>query len=55
VVRDLTEHGVSERRARAVVRMSALSLRYTPAADRNEALRSRIVPWRIAIAATAPG
>ena len=43
VVRDLTEHGLSERRALTVVRMSASSLRYTPAPDRNEDLRAQIV------------
>ena len=43
LVRDMSEHGLSERRALAVVRMSASSLRYTPAPDRNQALRARIV------------
>ena len=43
VVRDLAERGLSERRALTVVRMSASSLRYRPAADRNEALRAQIV------------
>ncbi len=43
VVRDLTEDGLSERRALAVVRMSASSLRSTPAPDRNAALRAQIV------------
>ena len=43
VVRNMTEHGLSERRALAVVGMSASSLRYTPAPDRNRALRARIV------------
>jgi hypothetical protein len=43
VVRDLTDHGLSERRALAVVGMSASSLRYTPAPDRNEELRAQIV------------
>ena len=38
----MTDDGVSERRALAVVRMSASSLRYTPAPDRNQALRARI-------------
>ena len=42
MVRDLTEQGLSERRALTVVRMSASSLRYTPAPDRNRALRARI-------------
>jgi transposase InsO family protein len=35
--------GVSERRALAVVRMSAAALRYVPAPDRDVALRARIV------------
>jgi putative transposase len=43
VVRDLAERGLSERRALTVVRMSASSLRYRPAADRNQALRAQIV------------
>ena len=43
VVRDMSEHGLSERRALAVVRMSASSLRYMPAPDRNQALRARIL------------
>jgi putative transposase len=42
-VRDLAERGLSERRALTVVRMSASSLRYRPAADRNQALRAQIV------------
>ena len=43
LVRDMTAQGVSERRALALVRMSASSLRYTPAPDTNAALRARIV------------
>jgi len=43
LVRDMTEDGLSERRALAVARMSASSLRYTPAPDRNQALRTRTV------------
>jgi putative transposase len=43
LVRSLVERGLSERRALAVVRMSASALRYTPAPDRNVALRARIV------------
>ena len=43
LVRDMTSQGVSERRALALVRMSASSLRYTPAPDTNAALRARIV------------
>ena len=39
----MTAQGVSERRALALVRMSASSLRYTPAPDTNAALRARIV------------
>jgi putative transposase len=42
LVRDMSEPGLNERRALAVVRMSASSLRHTPAADRNEALRAQI-------------
>ena len=43
LVRSLAERGLSERRALAVVGMSASALRYTPAPDRNAALRARIV------------
>ena len=43
LVRSLTERGLSERRALTVVGMSASALRYTPAPDRNVALRARIV------------
>lgn len=39
----MSAHGLSERRALAVIGMSASSLRYQPAPDRNEALRARIV------------
>jgi transposase InsO family protein len=39
----MTERGLSERRALRVVRMSASSLRYQPAPDRNGPLRERIV------------
>ena len=39
----MTAQGVSERRALALVRMSASSLRDTPAPDTNAALRTRIV------------
>jgi putative transposase len=39
----MTERGLSERRALAVVGMSASSLRYQPAPDRNGPLRERIV------------
>ena len=43
LVRSMTERGLSERRALAVVGMSASAVRYQPAADRNAALRARIV------------
>lgn len=39
----MVDKGLSERRALAVVRMSASALRYVPRADRNVALRTRIV------------
>ena len=42
-MRDLVDRGLSERRALAVVGMSASSLRYTPEPDRNGQLRERIV------------
>jgi putative transposase len=43
LVREMTERGLSERRALAVARMSASALRYTPAPDRNVELRAQIV------------
>jgi transposase InsO family protein len=43
VVRAMVTRGLSERRALAVLRMSASSLRYRPAPDQNAALRARIV------------
>jgi putative transposase len=43
LVRSMTVRGLSERRALAVVAMSASALRYTPAPDRNGPLRARIV------------
>jgi putative transposase len=43
LVRSMTERGLSERRALAVIGMSPSALRYTPAPDRNGALRARIV------------
>jgi putative transposase len=43
LVRSMTERGLSERRALAVIGMSPSALRYTPAMDRNVALRARIV------------
>ncbi len=39
----MTSRGLSERRALAVVAMSASSLRYQPSPDKNVALRRRIV------------
>src|SRR5688500_3068183 len=39
----MVERGLSERRALTVVGMSASALRYTPAPDRNAALRACIV------------
>ena len=43
LVRSMTERGLSERRALAVLGMSASALRYTPGPDRNAALRARII------------
>lgn len=43
VVRWMREKGLSERRALAVANMSASSLRYVPAPDRNGPLRAQIV------------
>ncbi len=43
VVREMIVRGLSERRALRIVRMSASSRRYTPARDRNTALRAQIV------------
>jgi transposase InsO family protein len=43
VVRGMVERGLSERQALTVAGMSASSLRYTPAPDRNVALRARII------------
>ena len=43
VVREMVVRGLSERRALRIVRMSASSRRYTPARDRNTALRAQIV------------
>ena len=39
----MTERGLSERRALAILGMSASALRYAPAPDRNRELRARIV------------
>ena len=43
LVRQLKEHGLSERHALRVVGMSASALRYQGAPDRNESLREQIV------------
>lgn len=43
LVRQMQSHGLSERRALHVVRMSASALRYTPVPDRNGPLCERIV------------
>ena len=43
LVRWMKTRGLTERRCLAVVGMSASSLRYQPRADRNVALRARIV------------
>lgn len=43
LVRDWIDRGMSERRALAVVRMSAGAYRYTPRPDRNVELRARIL------------
>jgi transposase InsO family protein len=43
VVRDLVTGGLSERRALAVVRMSATARRYVPRPDPDPSLRDRIV------------
>ena len=39
----MVTRGLSERRALAVLRMSASALRYAPAPDRNGDLRTRII------------
>ncbi len=46
LVRSMTERGLSERRALAIIGMSASALRYAPAPDRNGALRARIITLR---------
>lgn len=43
LVRHMTEQGISERRALRVVGMSASAYRYRPVADRNLALKEKIV------------
>jgi putative transposase len=43
VVRSMTKRGLSERRALAVMKMSASALQYMPAPDRNAALRRLII------------
>ena len=42
LVRHLVDKGLSERRALALVRMSASAYRYTPRPDRNVELREEI-------------
>jgi len=42
LVRQMASKGLSERRALAVVGMSASALRYSPRPDRNVALRQKI-------------
>src|SRR5690349_11166787 len=39
----MTERGLSERRALAIIGMSASAMRYAPTPDRNRELRARIV------------
>ena len=46
VVRTVVTRGLSERRALALVRMSAAALRYVPQPDRDAGLRERIVALR---------
>lgn len=43
LVRNMVDQGLSQRRALAVVRMSASALRYEPRPDQNLALRERIL------------
>ena len=43
LVRHLVDRGLSERRALAMVRMSASALRYVPRPDGNVELRERIL------------
>jgi putative transposase len=43
VVQAMIMRGLTERRALAIVRMSASSLRYRPAPDQNASLRARII------------
>lgn len=43
LVRHMTEQGISERRALRLVGMSASAYRYQPVADRNSALKEKIV------------
>ena len=43
LVRQMVDAGLSERRALAVLRMSASALRYDPRPDRNTDLREQIV------------
>ena len=53
-VREMVTGGLSERRALAVVRMSAAALRYAPRPDPDPGLRDASSRWRIAIAGMAP-
>lgn len=57
LVRHLAGKGLSERRALAVVRMSASAYRYAPRPDRNVELRARILALALAqrTSATASG
>lgn len=58
LVRQLMERGLTERRALAVVRMSASALRYVPRPDRNVELRGEGALLRLArrgTSATASG
>jgi putative transposase len=43
LVRQMVDHGISERRALRAVRMSASAFRYAPRPDRNTALRAQIL------------
>ena len=54
LVRHMTARGLSERRALAVVGMSASSLRYQPAPDKNVALDGASLPSPTGTVATGP-
>jgi len=43
LVRHMVERGISERRSLRIIGMSASALRYEPAADRNCALKEKII------------